>query len=197
MKSWRITVLGIICGFMLLSLIGCSGDQLRDRADDLESAADRIELVLETYKSDQVEESVLAQAVIDALPEQWQAAGVEAINTVGDVREASGLIVDKLNEAALNLDTQADKEASNTENAVFGVMSVADLLLGTNGLIAGIAGVLWKKKRSAQRVNEDIVTSIESSPTIKKAISDGGGNELRTSMLPETMRAIKKIKEAT
>ena len=183
---------------------GCSDDQLRDRSDRLESAADRIELVLSTYQPDQIEESVLAEAIIEALPESWREAGDNTIGVIGDTREAGQLLITKLNEASIALDAQADKEATETENAVFGVMSVAEALLGTNGLIAGIAGLFWRKKKKAEQdtqraeqITEDIVTAIQSSPIVRKAIDEGGGDQVRASMPASAMRVVKKIKEAT
>lgn len=202
MKPRYITIaLALLC---IPMLAGCSDNQLRDRADSLQSAATRIERVLDTYQPDQIEESVLAQAIVDALPEQWQSVGINTIETVGDVRQAGGLIALKLIEAADALDAQADKEATEAENAVFGVMSVADLLLSTNGLIAGIAGLLWKKKKQAERASDeaqhataDIVNSIRSSPIMSKALDSGGGDEVRISMQTSTMRVVKQIKETT
>jgi len=193
-KSTTLIVLAVLC---LPILSGCSDDQLRDRADRLQSAANRIESVLDTYQTDQIEESVLAEAIVEALPESWREAGDNTIGVLGDAREAGQLIITKLNEASASLEAQANLEATETENAVFGVMSVADLLLGTNGLIAGIAGLLWRKKSKAEQATEDIVTSIQSSPIMRKAIDEGGGDQVRASMPSATMRVVKKIKATT
>ncbi|PCI11081.1 hypothetical protein COB72_01940 [bacterium] len=172
--------------------------------DSLDQAADRIQSVLETYQPNQIEESVLAQAIVDALPDGWKNTGIEVIESVGDTREAAALIAVKLSQASDALDAQADLEATQTENAVFGVMSVAELLLGTNGLIAGIAGVLWKKKKQSDRASEesrlateDIVNSIRSSPIMTQALDNGGGVQVRASMQSRTMRIVKTIKETT
>ena len=204
LKHNRFIVLALIVT-LTIGLAGCTSSQeLRDRADQLESAADRIEQVLIDNPPEEIEESELAQAIIDRLPEDWQAAGREAIDAVGDVREGASLITAKLDEAAGKLDAQADKEASEAENTLAGVLTLTDALIGTNGLLVGLAGIFWNKKRKAdakarenEAIAEDIVTSIQSSAAMRKALDEGGGEDLRKSMRPSTQKAVKKIKNET
>ena len=204
LKHNRFIVLALIVT-LTIGLAGCTSSQeLRDRADQLESAADRIEQVLIDNPPEEIEESELAQAIIDRLPEDWQAAGREAIDAVGDVREGASLITAKLDEAAGKLDAQADKEASEAENTLAGVLTLTDALIGTNDLLVGLAGIFWNKKRKAdakarenEAIAEDIVTSIQSSAAMRKALDEGGGEDLRKSMRPSTQKAVKKIKNET
>lgn len=188
-------LLGLVLVACALLATGCTSSQeLRDRADDLESAADRIEQVLRDNPPGQIEESELAQSIIEYLPESWQDAGRDAIETVGDVREGAELIATKLDEAAGKLDQQADLEATEAENTFFAGLTLAETLIGTNGLIAGLAGIFWKRKKSAEAVTEDIVTSIDSVKTLREAIQSGAGDELKKSMNVKTRQAVAKIK---
>lgn len=191
----RCHLLGLILLLAVLLSTGCASSQdLRDRADDLEAAADRIELVLEQNPPGKIEESELAQAIIERLPESWQDAGREAIDTVGDVREGAELIATKLDEAAVKLDAQADLDATQAENTFFAGLTLAETLIGTNGLIAGLAGIFWKRKRDAEAATADIVTSIDSVKTLREAIQNGAGDELKKSMDIKTRRVVAKIK---
>jgi len=191
-------LLTIVLLSIVFTLAGCASSQdLRDRADQLNTAADRIEQLLEQNPPDQIEESVLAQAILDKLPESWQGVGQDVIDSVGDVREAGTLIASKLDEASVKLDAQADLEESESKNTVIAGLTLAETLLGTNGIIAGLAGIFWNQKRKASAATEDIVTSIEASSLVKRAISDGGGDELRKSMSPDTQKVVKKIKAST
>jgi hypothetical protein len=113
-------------------------------------------------------------------------------------------IAAKLDETAARFEAQADKEASEGENALALGLGFGDLLIGTNGILATIGTLLWRKKRKADQASrdteailEDLVTSIESVSTLRDAIKNGAGDELRKSMSPATQKAVKAIKIKT
>lgn len=186
------------------TLAGCkSSQELRDDADKLEAAADRIVAVLAENPADSIEDSDLARAIVDALPADWQGKAADALETVGDVREGGEFVADKLREAAAKFDAQADTEAGEAENAIFAGLTLAETLIGTNGIIAGIAGLFWNRKRRADQrtrdndaIIEDIVSSIEASTIMADAVSKGGGAELRASMNATTQKRVREIRNA-
>ena len=186
------------------ALAGCKTSQdLRDDAAQLRTAADRIVEILEENPADTIEESDLAHAIVDALPADWQDEASDALAVVGDVRQGGGLVADKLREAAARFDEQADKAASETENTIFAGLTLAETLIGTNGLIAVIAGLFWNRKRRADQrtrdndaIIEDIVSSIEASTIMADAVSKGGGAELRASMNATTQKRVREIRNA-
>lgn len=195
-----------IAAFIIVAftLAGCkSSQELRDDADKLEAAADRIVAVLAENPADSIEDSDLARAIVDALPADWQGKAADALDAVGDVREGGELVADKLREAAAKFDAQADTEAGETENAIFAGLTLAETLIGTNGIIAGIAGLFWNRKRRADQrtrdndaIIEDIVSSIEASTIMADAVSKGGGAELRASMNATTQKRVREIRNA-
>lgn len=189
----------------VLTLAACTSSQdLRDRAGELDTAADRIRLILENNPPETIEESELVAAIIDVLPEAWKGTSASVLTSVGDVRMGADQIAAKLAETADKFEAQADQNASDGENALVLGMGFGDLLIGTNGLLATIGTYLWRKKRKSDKANadtaailEDLVTSIESVAVLREAISNGAGDELRKSMSPATQKAVKAIKQST
>ena len=201
----RSNIIMVAVAVAMLALAGCAtSDDLRDRAGELDTAADRIRLILENNPPDTVEKSELVAAIVDVLPDAWKGTSAEVLASVGDVRAGAEQIAAKLAETADKFEAQADKEASEGENALAMGLGFGDLLIGTNGLLATIGTLLWRKKRKADQASrdtaailEDLVTSIESVAPLREAIKNGAGDELRKSMSPATMAAVKAIKSKT
>jgi hypothetical protein len=205
MNSKHVRVVAILAALSIaFTLAGCTSSQeLADRADQLEASADRITQILTENPADSIEASELAASIVDALPESWQDEAADALAIVGDVRHGAQLTADKLREAAARFDEQAALQASETENTIFAGLTLADTLIGTNGLIAGIAGLFWGRKRKADArardeaaILEDVVSSIEASGIMADAVSKGGGTELRASMSAETQKRVREIRNA-
>jgi hypothetical protein len=188
-----------------LALAACtSSEDLRDRAGELDAASQRIVAILDANPPGSVEQSDLVASIVDALPEAWQEASADALTTVGDVRAGATDLAALLATKADEFEAQADAAASEAENAIFLGINAGEMLLGTNGLLAILGGIIFRKKRQADRASrdnaailEDIVTSIESSKVIREAISNGGGDDLRKSMSAATQKAVKDIKAKT
>ena len=188
-----------------LALAACtSSEDLRDRAGELDAASQRIVAILDANPPGSVEQSDLVASIVDALPEAWQEASADALTTVGDVRAGATDLAALLATKADEFEAQADAAASEAENAIFLGINAGEMLLGTNGLLAILGGIIFRKKRQADRASrdnaailEDIVTSIESSKVIREAISKGGGDDLRKSMSAATQKAVKDIKAKT
>lgn len=197
--------LAVFLAITTLSIAGCASSQdLRDRAGELDTAANRIRQILESNPPDSIEQSELVAAIVDVLPPAWKGTSAEVLASVGDVRTGAEQIAAKLAETADKFEAQADKEASEGENALAMGLGFGDLLIGTNGLLATIGTLLWRKKRKADQASrdtaailEDLVTSIESVAPLRDAIKNGAGDELRKSMSPATMAAVKAIKAKT
>lgn len=198
-------VAGVLALLILFTLAGCAtSEDLRDRAGELDTAANRIRAILENNPPETVEQSELVDAIVDALPDAWRGTSAEVLASVSDVRAGAEQIASKLAETADKFEAQADKEASEGENALAMGLGFGDLLIGTNGFLATIGTLLWRKKRKADQASrdtaailEDLVTSIESVAPLREAIKNGAGDELRKSMSPATMAAVKAIKAKT
>lgn len=195
----------VAASLCMIMLTACtSPEELRDRSRELDVASQRITAILETNPPETIEQSELVAAIVEVLPEAWRDTSAAALGTVTDVRKGASDLAALLAEKSDAFEEQADKEASEGENAVFLGINAADLLLGTNGLLAIIGGIIFKKKRQSDRAKrdseaiiEDIVTSIESSKVIREAIQKGGGDDLRKSMSAATQKAVKDIKAKT
>lgn len=195
----------LLVGVALISIMGalagCSTTNLRDKADQAQRASDKITTVLTDYDAGRIEDSDLARAIVASLPPDWQARAQTVLEGIGDVRAGGGELAARLDELAASLSAQADKDESDTKNAVFGVISVADALIGTNGLLAIIAGIFWKRKRDAESTTEDIVTSFQAGkgadPAMQAAFDGHGGSVVQTSMKPSTQAAVNKIIKKT
>lgn len=214
MRITHITIMLLVA----LTLAGCSSRQLNERADTLdrtaaqtEQAADSIDETLARFGPDQVEDSELLAALRSYFPPHWADEFDRAVAAAGDVRSVAADMSTELRafagvqrQEASDLRTQAVKAASNAENAVVAGLTVLDLILGGTTTLAGIGVGVYRsigrkergRREEAERVTEDVVLSIEASPIMKKAIGDGGNAELRQSMLPTTMKAVRRIKDA-
>jgi len=188
-----------------LALTACtSSEDIRERGRELDAASQRITAILEANPPETIEQSELVAAIVKVLPPAWQAPSAEALGTVTDVRAGASDLAALLAEKAEGFEAQADAAASEAENAIFLGINAGEILLGTNGLLAILGGIIFRKKRQADRASrdnaailEDIVTSIESSKVIREAISKGGGDDLRKSMSAATQKAVKDIKAKT
>lgn len=191
-----------------LSMTGCNDSSLFRQADEASRAADRIESVLNQYEPDEIEDSELVRAIVGSLPEAWQGQAASIIGTAANVRVAAAQFAGKLDEFSDSLRVQAEADATETQNAVLGVMSWAELALGTNGLLASIAGLFWGKKRKAERGQAsshrlfvDTVTSIDAAKKansgLKEAFNNGAGASIAISMAPETIAAVALVRNAT
>ena len=191
MKTKTIAIVALVG--VLFALCGCSSSQLRDRADDLDNAADRIQGVLD--QSAGLDDSELVADILDAMPEGWQDTAADIIEEIGDAREAAGLIVPEIRAAADKLEAQADAEASQWENTLVGGLTLVELLLGGTTVLGGtLAGIFGRGRRRERDALEDVVSSIEASTVMVDAISKGGGAELRASMNANTQARVRAIR---
>ncbi|PCI07948.1 hypothetical protein COB72_09270 [bacterium] len=191
---------------------GCSTEQTRSQAQAIdrsaeisEDAAERIEHTLDRYPPGSVEDSLLAQALTEMLPDAIKAQFENAVIVAGDTRAGAQSVADELKVfananrmQAQTLRDQADKQDDAVNNALaIGGSWLQIALTGTTGLGVIAAAFFRKKHRQAVFVGEDIVTSIEASPAIREAIKGEGASQLRTSMSPVTMRFVKAVREAS
>lgn len=191
MKTKTYAIVALVA--VLFALCGCSSSQLRDRAGDLDNAADRIQGVLD--QSAGLDDSELVADILDAMPEGWQDTAADVIEQVGDAREAAGLIVPEIRAAADKLEAQADAEAGKWENTLVGGLTLIELLLGSTTVLSGtVAGIFGARRRRDRNALEDVVSSIEASTIMVDAISKGGGAELRASMNADTQKAVRSIR---
>jgi len=181
-----------------------SSEDMRERSRELDVASQRITSILEANPPETIEQSELVAAIVDVLPPAWRDTSAAALGTVSDVRAGASDLAALLAEKSDEFEAQADAAASDAENAIFMGINFADLLIGTNGLLAIAGGILFKKRRQSEQrkrdtdaILEDIVTSIESSKIVREAISKGGGDDLRKSMSAATQKAVKEIKAKT
>ena len=191
MKTKTYAIVAIVA--VLFALCGCSSSQLRDRAGDLDNAADRIQAVLD--QSAGLDDSELVADILDAMPSGWQDTAADIIEEIGDAREAAGLIVPEIRAAADKLEAQADAEASQWENTLVGGLTLVELLLGGTTVLGGtLAGIFGRGRRRERDALEDVVSSIEASTVMVDAISKGGGAELRASMNANTQARVRAIR---
>lgn len=191
MKTKTYAIVALVA--VLFALCGCSSSQLRDRAGDLDNAADRIQGVLD--QSAGLDDSELVADILDAMPEGWQDTAADVIEEIGDAREAAGLIVPEIRAAADKLEAQADAEAGKWENTLVGGLTLIELLLGSTTVLSGtVAGIFGARRRRDRNALEDVVSSIEASTIMVDAISKGGGAELRASMNADTQKAVRSIR---
>lgn len=211
MKTRYIQLITIICALIAIgSMTACGGKELRANADALdrtaaitEDTANRILDMLERFGPGQVEESELAEAIERLLPTLMQQQFASAVKAAGDVRTGAVSLSDELRvfsqrnrDEAEKLRIQAARDEASLNNAkAIGEAWLSVALGGTTFIGAAIATLSRIKERKATLVAEDIITSIESSPVVRKAIDEGGGSQLRSSMLPSTMKYVKKVRQ--
>lgn len=189
---------GVLLLTTALTLVGCSGEQLIESADRLDDGAEKVRQVADRIEQGKADHADLLDAVYDYVPDSAKPQVDRVLNAAEDSPEAARDIADLMEDLADDFREQAELEASTWENTIVGGIGVAEALLGGGTIFSGLlAGFFRRKQKRAESVTEDVVTSIQSSETMRKAIDEGGGDDLRKSMSSETQRAVKKIKATT
>lgn len=180
-----------------LALAGCTASDLTDRADQLDTGAAKVRQVVADIEQGRADHADLIAVLDQYVPEQLRPGFRRALDIADDVPDTGRQIAVTLDGLARDFRAQAAEDRSRSENAVFGIISITDALIGTNGLLAGLAALSWKRRRDSDRITEDIVTSIESSKPVMDAIDNhGGDDDLRKSMAGPTQKRVAEIKKA-
>ncbi len=207
----RIIYALIVSIILANTLTGCSSAQTAKRANDFrqvaqttQTTADKVRSILTQYPAGAVEGNELAVIVLAVLPDAWKVKYQQAVSIATDTRAAAWDIVQALESTASDslveatkLDEQAARQADKWANLSSITQSILSVALAPEGAVMVglglLAGFFRRKQNQAVAVTQDIVTSIKASPTISAAIKGEGGDDLRKSYQPATMKVVKKI----
>ncbi len=200
----------VVVTLACMVVVGCTSGQLikqadlNDRAAQVaEDSASDLQSILSRYPAGSIEDGQLLDIIRAVIPDSQQAKLDNLIATGRTVRESAEILAGELPKLALTLREQADDlradaaaDQSNLDNTVDAITSAAQSIGGVFGVVGLIAGAWYRKQRNeATDVTQDIVSSIQASPTVRAAIDSTGGAELRASMKTETQQVVKKIKD--
>lgn len=189
---------GVLFLSILFTLAGCSSADLRDNADKLDRGANQVREVADRIEQGQADHADLLDVLADYVPESLADEAARAIEIADGAPDAARDVAVLMEDLADDWRVQAERNAGAWENALVGSVGVLEAALGGTTILTGLlAGMFRRRQKNAESVTEDIVTSIQSSPTIRAAIDGEGGTDLRKSMSVTTQKAVKKIKDNT
>ena len=203
-STFTLTLLLLLLLVFTLGSFGCGDDNLRAQASQSRALAAQVQTVLDNNPPGTLEDSELARAIGNVLPVDWQRSFQNGVTFLGDARAAGYAVIPELNAHADRLEEQADRDATDGQNAIVAGLSLVELILtGTTGLAGSLATIFGigkvrerRAKEDEQAITEDLVSSIERSPKMKAAIKDGGGAELGMSQLTQTQKRVAEIKKS-
>lgn len=171
-------MIALLC---VLPLGGCAnpaklGENYQRTAQAADDGIGVIDRILAEYPN--ADEAELLGAIRQRLPLDWQADFDWAYSRVGDARDSLVMVRDDIlvtlrDEAqtrARAAFAQADKQADDFDNIVWSLGEIAAWAGGPTALAIFTALGLFRERRRT----EDIVTSINDSPTAREAVKNAG-----------------------